>query len=55
MERTPDTVEFTPRKCIMPKMSSTDATIHDLQYLIHAQESPEPARPLAKLVNQYKD
>ena len=39
----------------MPKMSSTDATIHVAQDLIHALQNPEPASPLVALVNSHKE
>ena len=39
----------------MPKMSSTDATIHAAQDLIHALQNLAPARPLVTLVNVHKE
>ena len=41
-EQISDTVEFPLRKINMPKMSSTDATIHAAQDLIHALKNPAP-------------
>ena len=39
----------------MPKISSTDTTIHDAQYLIYELQNPEPEIPLVKLGNDYKE
>ena len=39
----------------MPKISSTDVTIHSTQYLIHALQNPAPAIPLVTLVNLHKE
>ena len=39
----------------MPKMSTTDATIHATQDLIHSLQNSEPARPLFTLVNSHKE
>ena len=35
-EQISDTVEFPPKQFNMPKMSSTDATVHSAHDLIHA-------------------
>ena len=39
----------------MPKMSSTDATIHSALELIHALHNLEPGIPLVTLVNLHKE
>ena len=39
----------------MPKISSTDASIHSTQYLICALHNPEPASALVKPVNFHKE
>ena len=39
----------------MPKMSSTDATIHAVHDLIRAIYNPAPAIPLVTLVNLHKE
>ena len=46
---------FPPRKFNMQKMSSTDATIHAAQDLIHALKNPAPKIPLIPLVNLHKE
>ena len=38
----------------MPKMSSTDYTIHVALYLIYALKNPAPASPLVTLLNSHK-
>ena len=55
LERISDKVEFLPKKISMPKMSSTDSTIHVTQYLIHALENPAPVSPIVTLGNAQKD
>ena len=42
-----------PTKINMPKMSSTDATIHVAQDLIHALHNPAPYIPHVILVNEH--
>ena len=54
-EEISDTVEFFPQKSNMPKIPSTDATIHVAQYLIYMLNNPEPAIPLVKLENSNKE
>ena len=54
-ERISDTVEFSSPKTNMPRMSSTEATIHAAQYLIRALQNPAPAIPLATLGNAHKE
>ena len=44
-----------PRKFRMPNMSSTDATIHAAQDLIHALQNTEPASPLVTPGNAHKE
>ena len=39
----------------MPKLFSTDATIHAAQNLIYAQQNPAPEIPLVKLGNPHKE
>ena len=39
----------------MPKMSSTDATIHAVQDLIIALQNPSPSRPLVTVINVHKE
>ena len=54
-ERISDTVESFPRKFSMPKISSTDATIHAAQDLIHGLKNPAPFSPLATLGNSHNE
>ena len=54
-ERISDTVDFTSKQFIMPKMFSTDATVYAAKDLIYALNHPAPSRPLVKLVNGHKD
>ena len=39
----------------MPKMSSTDATIHAVQDLIIALQNASPSRPLVTVINVHKE
>ena len=39
----------------MPTISSTDETIHAVQYLIDALKHSAPSRPLVKLGNAHKE
>ena len=48
------TVDYTPIKFNMPKMSSADATIHVAQGLICALKNPAPVSPLFILGNLQK-
>jgi hypothetical protein len=48
-ERTSDTVEFFPERCIMPRLSSTDTIVKSAIDLIDALRNPSPAAPFAKL------
>ena len=50
-----DTVDSSPRTFNMPTISSTNATIHAAQDLIHALQTPEPASPLVTLENAHKE
>ena len=54
-ERITDMVQFTPQTINMPKFSSTDATIHAAQDLIHELQNPAPDIPLVTLVNVHKE
>ena len=54
-ERISDTVDFTSKQFIMPKMFSTDATFHYAQHLIYALQNPAPAIPLVKLENRHEE
>ena len=46
-------MELFPKKFNITKMSSTDASIYTIQYLIIALHNPTPASLLAKLVNEH--
>ena len=48
-ERISDTVDLFPNKFTMPKISSTAATLHAEQGLIHFLRSTAPPRPLITL------
>ena len=50
-----DTVEFSPKQFNIPKMSSTDATIHATQDLIYALQDPAPDSSSVKLVNTHNE
>ena len=39
----------------MPKMFSTDATIHAVQYLFIALQNTAPGRPLVSVINVHKE
>ena len=54
-ERISDTVEISHKISSIPKMSSTDATIHAAQDLFDALQNQAPARPLATRVNAHKE
>ena len=54
-ERISDKVDFFPKQCNMPKMSSTDTTFHATQDLIYSLHNKAPENPLAKLGNGHKE
>ena len=48
-----DIVDFFPQNYIVPKMSSTDSTIHTVQDLIHKLQNPAPVILLVTLGNYH--
>ena len=54
-ERISDTVDPPPTKSNMPKMSSTDATIHAAHDLIHSLQNSESESPPVTLENTHKE
>ena len=46
-------MELFPKKFNITKMSSTDAAIYAIQYLIHSLHNPAPASLLVKLINDH--
>ena len=54
-ERISYTLEFFPIKLSAENMSYIDATIHAVQYLIHALQNPARSSPLVTLRNSHND